>query len=307
MKYLIYIFLSIFFSIQSAFSLQRTVDDYNLERTEFFLMTVGVGEGVEQRYGHTVLMIADYSTGFTHHLNWGTFDFAQPNFYVNFLMGKLRYWLTDYSYAVTVGSYGAQNRAVLAEKIHLSSFQKRHLLERVLLNLQSENRYFWYDFFFKNCSTIPRDLLDSALHGTVRERFEQVKASKSFRQYVRDHLNIPIVVAWVFDVWGNELMDQPITAWEEMFYPIKLREYLREMPQVDDQGRVILNTSLLGSTIPLIEGNLNLVSRSSTSSYGVYILVIGVQLLLLFLSFSGSVSLAQSSSRGVGSSIGWLT
>ena len=87
--------------------MQRTVDDYNLERTEF-LMTVGVGEGVEQRYGHTVLMIADYSTGFTHHLNWGTFDFAQPNFYVNFLMGKLRYWLTDYSYAVTVGSYGAQ-------------------------------------------------------------------------------------------------------------------------------------------------------------------------------------------------------
>ena len=118
-----------------------------------------------------------------------------------------------------------------------------------------ENRDFAYQYWFKNCATIPRDYLDEILDGQVRAQFAGVDAGVVFRDYVRRNLqSIPFVVPGL-DVVMNGNIDRPISKWEEMFLPRKLRETLLEMPRVDDDGKIIPGTRLLGETTVLIDQN----------------------------------------------------
>ena len=52
----------------------------------------------------------------------------------------------------------------------------------------------------------------------------------------------------------NSRIDYPISKWEEMFYPAKLRQYLLEMPQVDDLGNLIqTRKNLLSETRRVVD------------------------------------------------------
>ena len=45
-----------------------------------YLMTMGTGDQVWERFGHNAIRIVDASRGTDSVYNWGTFDFHQPNF-----------------------------------------------------------------------------------------------------------------------------------------------------------------------------------------------------------------------------------
>jgi hypothetical protein len=74
-----------------------------------------------------------------------------------------------------------------------------------------------------------------------------------FRDYVRNNLQAIPFVAPGLDVVMNANIDRPITKWEEMFLPEKLRETLLELPQVDDDGNPVSGTRLLGDTVVLVD------------------------------------------------------
>ena len=51
-------------------------------------MTMGPGDPVWERFGHNAIRIVDASRGTDSVYNWGTFDFAQPNFIGRFMTGN---------------------------------------------------------------------------------------------------------------------------------------------------------------------------------------------------------------------------
>lgn len=226
------------------------------EDVEFSLLTVGIGSGLEKRYGHTILHVRNVKTSEAYLLNWGTFDFEQPNYVPRFLKGLLRYWVSESSYRSTIVYYrDFEYRSVMEDSIRLSLQQKGRFLKLLEQNLDPEKRYFWYDFFYKNCSTIPRDLINEVLDDQIRQRFEKEPASLNLREYVRQHLNEWSMVAFFLDIMLNSEVDGQISAWTEMFYPLKLREYLQKMTQVDDQGH-LLDAPLLQDEKTLVEGGV---------------------------------------------------
>jgi hypothetical protein len=248
-----FILASVLFSNQAVAKL--SLDPARLEHLNFYLMTVDPGPSLDSRFGHTILRFLDTQTGEDHLLNWGTFSFDDPDFYSNFLKGKLRYWLSDESYDDFLYQYGyVYKRKVVQDKLTLTNQQKSRLLTILADNLSGENRHFWYDFFYYNCSTIPRDYLDVILDGKIKQRFATVPASQGLRAYVRDNLNDPPIVGFGLDIILNEALDHPVNEWQEMFYPPKLREYLTQLPAYGDDGKEIAGQKFFAASEVLVEG-----------------------------------------------------
>ena len=104
----------------------------------------------------------------------------------------------------------------------------------------------------------------------------------TYRDYVMKNLSINPFVAWFLDITFNQDNDHPLTAWEEMFYPAKLREHLATMPAFDDDGHPIPGSKLL------VDGNVLVDIQDAfpdmISGYWIAVIIVGVPLLVLILS-----------------------
>ena len=63
-------------------------------------------------FGHSGIRIKDDSLGVDYFYNYGVFDFDQPNFYMNFLKGKLLYMISKYNYSSVEGYYIKNNQSM---------------------------------------------------------------------------------------------------------------------------------------------------------------------------------------------------
>ncbi|MDR2970646.1 MAG: DUF4105 domain-containing protein, partial [Bacteroidales bacterium] len=57
----------------------------------FYLITIGETKEPYAMYGHTAVRIADTSLKMDFIVDWGVFNFNQPNFYLNFAKGNMIY------------------------------------------------------------------------------------------------------------------------------------------------------------------------------------------------------------------------
>ena len=69
------------------------------------MLTFGAGGHPFSRFGHDALRIADRRTGSDIVYNFGTFSSDSPNLVVDFLRGRLSYWLSRSHIATTLLSY----------------------------------------------------------------------------------------------------------------------------------------------------------------------------------------------------------
>ncbi len=244
--------------VSSVFGLSQglAATDYtsNMEKLEFSLLTVGRGEAVYALYGHTILRVQDLDKGLDIGYNWGIFDFHNSLFVWNFYKGKLRYQVAATPISELMNHYQfREKRWVIEDRLRLTSQQKSKLIERLKWNELPENIFYDYDQFKDNCATKPRDHLDFAMGGKIKDHFNKAKTNKLYRDYIREG---SLLNPWIYlglDQITNKLLDQTTTPWESMFIPSALRNFLLEMPAVDDQGQVIADQNLLYGANMLID------------------------------------------------------
>lgn len=210
------------------------------------LYTVGLGPALYMRYGHTLLGFHVKSTGARLIYNWGMFDFEDPLFPIHFYLGKRTYWVGLSSLEGVVRLYrDYEDRNVWRDIINLTDNQKTELIRLVNDKLSTENMFFPYEHFERNCATIPRDLLNDSLGQILSKSLKAEPASHDFRWYVRTHLGIVPYLGWILDIAMNNKLDVPQSKWEESFYPIKLREYAASLPAYNDDGTPKTGQNLL--------------------------------------------------------------
>ncbi len=221
----------------------------NLERTEIYLLTVGLGPGIEARYGHTIIRVVDGDSGHDENLNWGVFSFDEPNFALNFFLGRLWYWAGSDSYSHILSHYQHyEERPLFSSKFNLSSTQKHTFILAINAFLRRQGGKYPYQYFYNNCATIPRDLLNQVLAGKLEEHFSKQAAGRTFRDYVYTNLNAPPIVAFILDITMNSRLDFEITRWQEMFSPLMLHQHLQHFPQVESPGEISAGMPLLGES-----------------------------------------------------------
>ena len=248
---------------------------------EVYIITVELGEEVYTRYGHTVLQVIDPDNNRNHNFNWGIFDYKDPvAFGWVFFKGILTYKLGDQNYRRMFNHYQRDNRTMVRNKLNLTKKQKAELFEIIATNLRPENLTYSYQYFFNNCSTIIRDYLDKVLKGRICKTFCDQRTNKTFRDYVRGNLNYPPVIVFALDIFMNSDIDKPLTKWQEMFYPLKLKQYLAELLTVSDRG-FFTTGSLLSVDEILHRGESY--SSSPINSFHIVAILFGMLLLLAFV------------------------
>lgn len=212
---------------QHPASLQLTEGD---TARSVWLMTMGPGHRVWEKFGHNALWIHDPDTGSDEVYNWGIFDFAQEAFFARLLFGHMRYRVASVDLARTLWFYRLQERTVRVRRLRLTPEQMAEVDRMARTAVLPENRFYGYDPFRDNCSSRVRDLLDRALDGRLRALTDTVPTGTTYRGHTRRLLqHVGWAYAGIMTMLG-ETTDRPISAWEEMFLPLRMEARLAELP-----------------------------------------------------------------------------
>ncbi|MBK69152.1 MAG: hypothetical protein CMF54_05105 [Legionellales bacterium] len=132
-------------------------------------------------FGHSGIRVKDDSLGIDYFYNYGVFDFEQPNFYINFLKGKLLYMVNRYNYKAVEDYYILNDRFVKEQILNLNLNQKLKIFQFLETNILSENKYYYYNYIYNNCATKIRDLFQEIIPGYVQ--YDSInKDNFSFRE-----------------------------------------------------------------------------------------------------------------------------
>lgn len=243
-----------------------------------YLLTMGTGDMVWEKYGHNALWIRDHAAGSDWVYNYGVFDFDSPGYWSRFIRGDWLYQLAVSDIVQTMAQYRYLNRTVIAQELALSGPQKAELQTFLEWNYQPENREYLYDYFLDNCSTRIRDAIDRVLGGALRAATESIPTGTTFRWHSRRLMaGSPIVYTGLHAGLGPAA-DRPISAWEEMFLPEKVAERVRDLTVAGPDGTP---RPLVGSERILYEAVGRAPDRQAPPNWTLTFLAMGVLLAAL--------------------------
>ena len=194
-----------------------------------YLMTMGSGDQIWERFGHNAIRIVDATRGTDSVYNWGTFDFHQPHFLQRFMTGNTLYWMQGDDIAETLATYRYLNRSVWVQELDLTPAQRAAVRDFIAWNALPDNRYYRYDYYLDNCSTRVRDVIDRIVGGQLKAAISPRLTNTTYRFHTQRALQFDEPVALGTNVGLGEVADRRITAWEESFLPARLQDHVRSV------------------------------------------------------------------------------
>ena len=188
------------------------------DEIKFSVVTIGPYESeLYSAFGHSGIRYVDKKNNIDHFYNYGIFDFNQPNFYLNFLNGKLLYMVAKYDYRTAEKNYINEDRYIKEQVLDLNESEKILLYNILEQNIRPENRTYLYNYVYDNCATKIRDVLDNVYGGSLSFTSEPEK--KSFRQLMDLYLEKNKWGDLGIDICLGPEIDYDVSFNEEMFLP----------------------------------------------------------------------------------------
>jgi hypothetical protein len=217
------------------------------DSADVYLLTCAPGNATYSIYGHTALRINVRGSKFDRVYNWGMFDFSTPNFALRFARGRLDYMLGTYGYDRFVEEYISEGRSVWSQKINLTPQEKEKLFGLINENLRPENVKYRYDFFFDNCATRIRDILEASVSDSLI--FPVKEKNKTFRQLIHPKQKVLPWIDFGADMLLGLQADRKATPADEMFLPEYLKENLSASFVIHGDNR----EPILGETVTIVD------------------------------------------------------
>jgi len=193
-------------------------------RDRIELYTVGSGDELFTKFGHAAIcvMADDLPAGGLCY-NYGTSDFSRPiGLGWDVVRGQAKFWVSVSDVLSMMFWFQEQDRTVYRQELPLSDEQVADLRATLALDSRPENREYIYSHFLDNCSTRPRDLIDDATGGELRQT--RIESPLTYRDYAREGL---AGAHWALVPAGDLVLgrwvDQELDAFEAMFIPRVLR------------------------------------------------------------------------------------
>ena len=150
------------------------------------LLTCAPGSELYSCFGHSGIRVTDYRLGLDIVFNYGTFDFDQPDFYLNFCKGHMIYMLGVDRFEDFRTEYIEEKRSIYEQVIDLKHPEKQIIFDFLTKNSERANRSYRYDFLFDNCATRIRDVFEKNL-SSVKFDYSTFTERKSFRDLINDY------------------------------------------------------------------------------------------------------------------------
>jgi hypothetical protein len=201
------------------------------------IAVMGPGNQLYFWWGHIALVVEDSSDNTGYFFDYGVFSFDKENFFYNFAFGRLLYSCWASPVERNFKLYKRTNRDVTIYTLDLPPETKRKVRDFAVHNVRPENRDYFYHHFRDNCSTRIRDIIDLATDGQFKEEFENKYTGFTLRNHVRRHTYFSPAADWFLNFLMGQVIDYPVTIWEEMFLPSEVGKRIEDFRYTDINGK----------------------------------------------------------------------
>ena len=190
------------------------------DSVEISLITCSPHEEIYSLYGHSALRVRDLHTGEDLSFNYGVFNYKQDFFVLRFVFGKTDYELGIAPFGEFCKYYKYWGSQVSEQVLNLTAPEKRNIVRELFINYRPENRVYRYNFFFDNCASRPRDVIERNVGGRIQ--YQAIGQEPSFRQMIHEHNKLHPWNALGIDLLLGVRADMPTTQREQHFLPENL-------------------------------------------------------------------------------------
>ncbi|MBD3583421.1 Lnb N-terminal periplasmic domain-containing protein [Flavobacterium selenitireducens] len=197
---------------------------------EISILTCGNGNELYSLFGHTALRVDDPANGIDKVYNYGSFDFATPNFALKFAKGDLQYFVSTSSFEDFLYNYDQEKRSVFEQRLNLTAAQKQKVFDHLNKVLVSQERFYQYKFIDRNCTTKVADILNDVVGAnTIRKIGNK---DMTYREVI-----YPEFDGYFYEQWGTSVIfgtrvDDDAT---QLFLPIELYQSISEARNGDQK------------------------------------------------------------------------
>ena len=188
-------------------------------QAEISVITCSPGEAIFEAFGHNAFRVYDPINRIDYAYNYGIFDFDQPNFYVNFMKGHLLYRLGRNDYKRFVAYYVYFDRTVTEQTLNLSQEQKQHMFKYLEENNLPENQEYLYDYYYNNCATKIRDVIEIAIQDSIIWNDSYVKEPMTIRELQNSYLQQMPWGRFGINLIMGSPTDKTAASYEYMYLP----------------------------------------------------------------------------------------
>ena len=186
------------------------------------LLTCSPGQEVYELYGHTAIRCQQPRQGLDAIFNYGVFDMSKPHFAWHFVLGQTDYTVQPIPWEYFVKEYEERGSSITEQELNLTQDEARRLTNRLIENSLPENCEYRYNFLYKNCTTMVRDIVEQTINGRTQysDTLPHQTAREILHHYTAQH-------PWVQE--GNDLLlgaevDTILSAHAAMFIPENLMQ-----------------------------------------------------------------------------------
>ncbi len=208
----------------ALFFVNSASGQYLSDKAEISLLSYNPVNEIYTIFGHSGVRVFDPERQINIVFNYGMFDYAAPNFTLNFIKGKLNYSLGVQNFSQVVQYSDYRNQTLYEQVLNLDKEQKQIVYAFLQNNYKPENRYYMYDFFFDNCATRIRDILDTTLTSTLSYDKTTVTKNLSYRELIQEFTQTQPWLAFGINLIFGLPTERKATFEEQMFLPGYLYE-----------------------------------------------------------------------------------
>jgi hypothetical protein len=251
--------------------------------TIVYLITCNPGTETYSIYGHSALRIVNKTDNTDLVYNWGVFDFSTPNFAWKFARGRLEYMLEQETMNNFLRTYLYEERTVFSQRINLLPDETRMLILLINENLKPENVKYLYDFFYDDCSTRIRDILEKASGDKLLYPPEGPQKAPTFRELTGKYEAPYPWLKFGIDLIMGSPGDKRATFRDMMFLPLEMQRCLSETV-INRNGKMV--PLLQNSEVILDFGPPPQYSKVIHSPENIFSLILILLLIMIILPFS---------------------
>lgn len=245
-------------------------------KTQISLLTsTACNKAIYTVWGHSAIRVSTDENDKVY--NYGVFSFGE-GFIYNFITGQTDYKVDcDDNLWSSIRSAERKNVYLYEQVLNLTEEEAAEIAANLEYNSRPENCYYRYNFFYDNCATRPRKMIERTVNGIQYPTFDN---QKTYRDIIHE---LTAGVPWytiAIDFCMGSQTDEIVSDSLMMFLPFELYKSMQKATRTDS----------LGNTIPLITKELTRVTpvnkkvetKSSLSPTSIlYIFLISLIILII--------------------------
>jgi hypothetical protein len=208
------------------------------EQSRISVLTVNPGQELYTIFGHTAIRVIDEELKIDRIYNFGTFDSGSPFFYIEFLRGKLNYFLSVADYSTFYRNTVDEKRGAFEQELALTYPERIKMFNDLEKQYHSPARFYRYDFFYDNCATRVRDVIFNSLPAKVKYDTAQF-CCKTFRELLKPFITRNYWIDLGINLTLGMGADKTAQSRDFMFLPDYIRLILHQGKAVESEQTLL--------------------------------------------------------------------